>query len=522
MTSEINPLRPNSTPMLNAGAAGAEGLRNQYNQRGGKNGGGKDKDEKEKEEAAAEPLEDEEEQGYLDADSFSGRKSRAVIDNLFSESLPWEREEEDRTAKLEELKRKREDLARRGGPAPAPRQVPGQPQGQAARKPGGTGPLSPPRSGSGPLANLKVPPPPADAGSGASLSAPLGRRVDENFDPTAALNNTLLAQQALRDRQLQRELAENARKAPDGEPADVPGLAQLLRPSAPVRSPSGRLPALPDDGGMLTAPTRPDIEMAPMADAKNAAIDAARRSVAPPSVRLPSVDELAGTAAPRTPRAPTGKLAPRPPGHARPNTGKLDAAAAAGQARAAAPRSPEGSRTQSARPGPAALAGGHVEPRAEHRPPPASAQPAEPRAPIAPSWTTAQPPAVAPAPPTSAPEVVPPAPGAGEAAPTRRADGAAPPGVKAGKVSAACVYRIIDVASDKPLGGARIELEPTRDDLLPNIHGQADANGWYGTEGLPPGEYRVTVRAPGYVPAFKVRQLEAGVIDDLAIFIAKP
>jgi len=98
-----------------------------------------------------------------------------------------------------------------------------------------------------------------------------------------------------------------------------------------------------------------------------------------------------------------------------------------------------------------------------------------------------------------------------------------PPKVQAGKVSSACTYRVIDVGTNQPLAGARIELEAVHDDdMLPNLHGQVDAYGWYGVDGLPPGDYRVTVRAPGYVPVFKVRQLEPGEIDDLAFFIAKP
>ena len=46
----------------------------------------------------------------------------------------------------------------------------------------------------------------------------------------------------------------------------------------------------------------------------------------------------------------------------------------------------------------------------------------------------------------------------------------------------------------------RIELEPVHDDdMLPNLHGQVDAYGWYGEEGLPPGEY--TIAAGVYNPA---------------------
>lgn len=529
MSSDINPLRPNSTPLPNAGGAGAEGLRNQYNQRGNK-GGGKDKEEKKKEEPeepAGEAEEAAEEQGHLDADSFSGRKARSVIDNLFSESLPWEREaeneEEERAAKLEELKRKREGLAQRGGASSGVR-LGSAPLG---RKPGGTSPLPPPpgRPGTGSLSNVKIPPPPTDATPAPLGGAPVGRRIDENFDPTAALNSTLLAQQALRDRQLQREREEKERLAQEAQSLDAPGLAKFLRPAAGPRSPSGPLSAPADDGGMLTAPLRPEIEIAPASEARNAPLGAARRAATPPSVRPPSVDELAGTppqVAPGAvpPRTPTGKLPPRSPAIPRPGSGKLDAAQAAGQAH------------QAARPQPPSRAG-----QAEARVPAApswKASPAEPSDPLPPLDALS---GVLPGPDA---EAVPfpgneddPAAGFGAASDEGAGvaaaggsppvvDGPPPPPVKAGKVSAACTYRIIDVGTNRPLAGARVELEPVDDDLLPNIHGQANLNGWYATEGLPPGEYRVTVRAPGYVPVFKVRTLDVGVVDDLAIFIAKP
>ncbi len=540
MTSEINPLRSNNSPMPNAGNAGPEGLRNQYNQRG--NRGGKDKDEKkkeEKDEPEASAEEADEEQGHLDTDSFSGRKARSVIDNLFSESLPWEREEEDRIAKLEELKRKREELTRRGGTSPGSAARPAT--GPLGRKPGGTGPQLPARGGTGPLGNVKVPPPPVDAPPPAAApgGTPIGRRVDENFDPTAALNSTLLAQQALRDRQAQRERDEKERLDREAQALDAPGLAKFLRPAAGPRTPSERVATPMDDGGMLTAPTRPDIEIAPVSEARSAAVEAARRAVAPPAVRPPSVDDLAGSAPPSgpatpTPRTPTGKLPSRLPAPPRPGSGKLDATLAAGQARQA-PRSPAdqgGQVRPPADPGRQPRARTGPLPMAE---PAARADLAEARGPAAPSWTTA---GSDPIPPLDALASVVPAAeadvapfpsddvaadtAAGAGGPAVFGDGTPPPPVKAGKVSAACVYRIIDVGTNKPLGGARVELEPTSDDLLPNIHGQANQHGWYAAEGLPPGEYRVTVRAPGYIPAFKVRLLDLGVVDDLAIFIGKP
>ena len=86
----------------------------------------------------------------------------------------------------------------------------------------------------------------------------------------------------------------------------------------------------------------------------------------------------------------------------------------------------------------------------------------------------------------------------------------------------ACLYRVVDVASDQPVVWARVELEPVREGSLPQFNGQTDDDGWFRQTGVPPGEYRVTVRARGYVPVQKVRNIEPGVTDDLALFMASP
>lgn len=86
----------------------------------------------------------------------------------------------------------------------------------------------------------------------------------------------------------------------------------------------------------------------------------------------------------------------------------------------------------------------------------------------------------------------------------------------------ACLYRAVDVTSDQPIAWARIELEPVSGGSLPHFNGQTDVDGWFRQTGVPPGEYNVSVRARGYVPVQRVRNIEPGATDDLALFMAKP
>ncbi|MEB3328605.1 MAG: carboxypeptidase-like regulatory domain-containing protein [Candidatus Sericytochromatia bacterium] len=86
---------------------------------------------------------------------------------------------------------------------------------------------------------------------------------------------------------------------------------------------------------------------------------------------------------------------------------------------------------------------------------------------------------------------------------------------------AACQYRVVDLATDAPLGRARVELEPVDDDLLPTFNGETDDDGWYRQASLPPGRYRVTVRFRGYAPVDRVRDLQGGSLDDLALFMQR-
>jgi hypothetical protein len=79
----------------------------------------------------------------------------------------------------------------------------------------------------------------------------------------------------------------------------------------------------------------------------------------------------------------------------------------------------------------------------------------------------------------------------------------------------------VDLQTDSPIEGARIELEPVADDMLPTFNGETDRDGWYRQGAVPPGQYRVTVRARGYAPLDRVRGLEVGVTDDLALFMQK-
>lgn len=89
-------------------------------------------------------------------------------------------------------------------------------------------------------------------------------------------------------------------------------------------------------------------------------------------------------------------------------------------------------------------------------------------------------------------------------------------------LNGSCLYRVVDIATDLPLVSAQVELEPIRETNLPQFNGKTDEDGWFRQTSVPPGEYRVTVRARGYVPTYKVRAIEPGITDDFAIFMSKP
>jgi hypothetical protein len=86
----------------------------------------------------------------------------------------------------------------------------------------------------------------------------------------------------------------------------------------------------------------------------------------------------------------------------------------------------------------------------------------------------------------------------------------------------ACRYRVVDAANQKPLGNARLEFEPVQDDRLPSVNGQVDFEGWYCGENIPPGVYRVTVRAPGFIPHAQTQVLRANEIDECVIALQRP
>jgi hypothetical protein len=85
-----------------------------------------------------------------------------------------------------------------------------------------------------------------------------------------------------------------------------------------------------------------------------------------------------------------------------------------------------------------------------------------------------------------------------------------------------CHFQILDGATKKPLAGARLEFEPVQDDRLPVINGQADFDGWYKGEGIPPGHYQVTVRSPGYIPQMQTCYIKAGEVDESVFHLKKP
>lgn len=109
---------------------------------------------------------------------------------------------------------------------------------------------------------------------------------------------------------------------------------------------------------------------------------------------------------------------------------------------------------------------------------------------------------------------VPPPPAASEPPPAAR------PQTVPVEGSPSCLYRVVDGATQAPLGGARLEMEPVHDDLLPVQHGMADPVGVFRLEQIPPGVYRVTVRAPGYIPVSHTQTIERGRTDQ-ALFVLK-
>jgi hypothetical protein len=583
LPGDVNPLRHN---LSSAGAAGGDALRNVYDQRGGRGGnkGGQGKQEPEPSAPAEEPAEEER---HLDADSFKGGQARQVIDQLFSDALPWEQQPEDgKLTRLELLQKLRDEQAGhklRGSIPPARKPVAIPP------RPGGTGPL-------GGMKVPALPQTPTWADITAQQPTNGGRRVDENFDPTAGVNSTLLAQQEIAARAALRPTTNGtSNRLPDGSETprrgtgELPGLAKLLRGSEADRGASD-LPPRPAPPGedairLLSAPLRHGIEFV-QEGGKSQAIEAARRATAPLKVRPPRLSELHGgsqapeatgpgrpgmaaapapgalaraalaAARPRPasgPVRPPAGFEPAPPGIVRPPAGKEPA-------RPDIARPPAG--IEPARPDTVAQPPTHAPRQAArvdgglpaHAAPrtPAPRAPREAEAPIAipdvlssvvpaspatPAHATPAAPAHAsPTPSAPAPDAIPgpswlaapeePTPPGASPAPEvaiQYSWPGKPPKVKAGKLNSACTYRVIDVGTNQPLAGARIELEPVRgNSMLPSMHGQVDGLGWYGVDGLSPGEYRVTVRSPGYVPVVKVRHLEPGVIDDLAIFIAKP
>ncbi|MFP5504530.1 MAG: carboxypeptidase regulatory-like domain-containing protein, partial [Candidatus Sericytochromatia bacterium] len=211
---------------------------------------------------------------------------------------------------------------------------------------------------------------------------------------------------------------------------------------------------------------------------------------APPLMPSPAWDPAAEVA-PAPPRPAPGVPAAKKPGTGALGTGSL----------ARPPAKPELRKPATGPLKPAAAA-----PRPE---PPA----APPAASGGPSWIDQSVPAAPQRPepvvPPRAEEMAPPRP---EPAAVSRPEPAAMPVEKPLPSAKAflCQVRVLDALSGEAMHGARLEFEPSEDDLLPVVNVVTDAHGWYRANDLPHGRYQLTVRAPGYIPQGLPVAVEAG------------
>lgn len=482
----LEPIGPQPQTTSTA-AAGAEAIRNESRGGGGQAGGRRKQPEPE---APEEEPADEEQDAHLDADSFAGKRGKNNLDTLFADKLPWEQEEEEKQRQAEAKRKSRFAVPPRPSHA-APRTAPAQPQ------------------------------PPA-----VPLSGQTGRQVEGTFDATAALNSTMAAWQTVRERQVQQE-----REQTEPQPLAPRGTGSLDNPlTRPILGRSTPLPPTPRpvrEEPPAAMPLVPPIEITP----------APPRSPLPPAAHPAAAEvpefDVSLLDAPQKPSSgktgrlpPRAPLAPRQPATARDPlpgaretsqglTAQRDAARDRGatrdsQATGAGSRGRNADGTPAPRDLGAALAGwkaaggSAAESPASNVPPPSWMQPE----PVAPARSNVELSTVIPA--------------AAEPVPRLEVSRDGAPVIKATATAAGCTYRVVDAGSGKPMANARIELEPVQDDMLPVYNGQPDAQGWWGQAGIPPGDYRVTVRSPGYVPQIKVRQLQAGKVDDLAILLSKP
>lgn len=456
---------PNNQPPKPTGV-GQGGVRAGYE---GNKGGGGQSGKKAPEPEPEPPKEEAEEEGHLDADSFARKRYGSESKNfLADERMPWEVAAEERRKRLAEVQQKRA-----GGTGPlsqakaAPKGLPqrhglsAQPAAGAAKPP--TRPLTPP---------------------------PAARRPEAGWDADVAASSTLNAYQQLRDRQETRE--RDRQPAPDE-------------------------PAAEERGGMLAS--GPSLNR----DAISAARRAEEAAGAPEPAAAPAgpswlVDPIAEVELPKAP--PVARRAPAPepeaprPAQAAPRlrTGPLSAPADPAKPAAARAATPATPRREP-------LTRGPIVPQPE---PAAVAE-----TPAAPMITSAE-----------APEVelelevedayeAPTAPEAGlleellAEEPMLQGLMAQVPVAKNNN-RLVCHFQILDGATKKPLAGARLEFEPVQDDRLPVINGQADFDGWYKGEGIPPGHYQVTVRSPGYIPQMQTCYIKAGEVDESVFHLKKP
>lgn len=451
---------PSNTPQPpKTPGLGPGGVRAGYDQ---KNGGGQQQGKKPPE-PEPEPIEEEaDEEGHLDADSFARKRYGGQTKDFLTDArMPWEVEAEERRRKLAELR----------------------------KNPGGTGPLSaarqqkaPPKGLPARLSLSNTPGPAAPKQPPAANTA--GRQVEGAWDASAAVNATFNAYQQIKEKQEERDRQSQQPAAAQGASLEETPLNSLLTKGTGLNRDA--IAAARADEAEAPAAGGPSWLAAPADDAP----------AAPPSTRpiLPKAADAPrsrlSTPAAHTPRAP--KL----------QTGSLSTPSA---------KSPTESLREP------------VAPRRE----PLSREPARP---IAPEETPVEFPVVDETP-VAAPVLEPELEAEAEELPSLEELAEEEPILQGiiPRLQAAndnprlgCRYLIMDGDTNKPLGGARLEFEPTQDDRLPVVNGQADFEGMFEGQGIPPGLYQVTVRSPGYIPQMQTHYIKAGEVDEGVFHLKKP
>jgi hypothetical protein len=389
--------------------------------------------------------------------------------------MPWEVAADERRRKLEELRKER---AGGTGPLSAARQQKPVPKGLPARQPL-SGPSTPPTTLGRPAAS--------------PAPNPAGRQIETGWDASAAVNATFNAYQQIKERQ---EALDRQANTADAAPSESTGGYLTKGPTlnrdaiSAARGGEETEPDAPAAAGgpsWLVAP----IEEAPMPTPRPSA-----GPTTPPARTLGGKQASTGrdAGAPRAPRLQTGTLS-------NPGTPSRPAAGAGRLSRE--PLAPkEAPRREPMRP---------VMPEEAAPVVPELFAP-EPVAPELESRIEAEEAVLLEEP--TLEELIEEEPMLQGLIPRLPSENDNPKQV--------CRYLIVDGDTKKALSGARIEFEPTQDDRLPVVNGQADFEGWFNGEGIPPGLYQVTVRSAGYIPQSQTHYIKAGEVDEGIFHLKKP